>query len=206
MRGNSIAKMINVRRKLELSDALQQRDNRRGVTSGREGGGDEIHFIPPSALSRSVRCSVPTGKEIHRDQKTGTAERRYTSLSPRRRAISSSPSFPHEFLGIPRLVTGGGDRVRFAISPTSTPPHQRQPDNQPPRIPRHRRGPKTFGDTGEEEGVGISSVSSTEATPHVLFPRWIIGYLDSRVRRYSSNRDPGLSLPGCRETIPDGLT
>lgn len=64
-----------------ITSALSRIEEAGAVTSG----GEENSFRPlfhPTALSRPVRCSVPTGKEIHRDQKTDTAERRYTSLSP----------------------------------------------------------------------------------------------------------------------------
>lgn len=207
MRANSITKTINVCRKLLLLDVLQQRTGQssRGYVRKRRGG--EIHFIP-SALSRPVRCSVPTGKEIHRDQKTGTAERRYTLPLPRC-AISSAPSpSPREFLGIPRLVTGGGDRVRFAISPastnTTTGGATRQPTPNPHEylviveaqkllVIRARKG----------RGVGVSSVPNAEATPdpHPLCTRPVVEYLDMSTTSadiYSNNQDFGMSRQGAK--------
>lgn len=157
------------------------RDSRRGVTSGREReGGEETKFISSLPRRYRGRCDArfPPGKKSIAIRKLAPPNDDIHPPPPRRRAISSSPSLPHEFLGIPRLVTGGGDRVRFAISPTSTSPRQRQPDNQPPRTPRHRRGPETFGDTGEEEegrGLGgyIKCIKYGGNPAHVPFARRI---------------------------------
>lgn len=75
----------------------------------------------PRVQSYRPSCSrFPAAKEIHRNQKTWLCR---TTICP--------PPFGHlfdtllhpsarEFLGIPRLVTGGGDRVRFAISSSTT--------------------------------------------------------------------------------------
>lgn len=87
--------------------------------------------FPPGKKSIAIRKLAPPNDDIH-------------PLPPSGPRASARPFFPREFLGIPRLVTGGGDRVRFAISPTNTStPNQTTPAERIHRR-RHRRGPETF--------------------------------------------------------------
>ena len=121
-----------------------------------------------------------------------------------RRVISSSSSHPSR---IPRNSAAGDWRWRpraLRDKPHQhTGAHQRQPT--PTNIPRHRRSPETFGDTGEKvigQEEGVSSVSSTEATlsrPLRAMARRVSRY-ECDVRRYSNNRDPGLSLQGAAKS------
>lgn len=151
-----------------------------------------------------MRCSVPTGKEIHRDQKTGT-ERRYTS--PSRRGISSSPSHPPR---IPRNSAAGDWRWRPRALRDK--PHQHTPPctsgNQttnPHEYTSSSWRPRNFRRYGRE-GAGrrgggyIKCIKYGSDSPRPLLRRWIVGvvlvYLEHNVRGYSNNRNSGLSLPG----------
>lgn len=134
----------------------------------RQGGGrgksSSIHFVP-SALSRPVRCSVPTGK---RNPSRSENWHHWTTIysHPRR---PPSPT-PREFLGISRLVTGGGDRVHFAISPTAS--HHIAPHQPPKREYTSSSRPRNFRRSMGEEGGGrrerrgtVSSASNAKIAP-----------------------------------------
>lgn len=155
---------INIRRKLELPARCRRRGGTvaKSVTSEVTGDGESgwNEFCAPPSLG-AIEVGAMLGS--HRERNPSRSENwhrrtmRYTPALLRRHPL-------REFRGIPRLlVTGGGDRVRFAISGTNTP--RRRLHNQPSwRIHRrHRRGAESF---GGGEGA-ISSVSSTEATPSV---------------------------------------
>ena len=124
------------------------RDSRRGVTSGREKGWRWNSFHP---LLGAIEASAMLGS--HRERNPSRSEnwhRRTTIyiLLPRR-VISSSSSHPSR---IPRNSAAGDWRWRpraLRDKPHQhTGAHQRQPT--PTNIPRHRRSPETFGDTGEK--------------------------------------------------------
>lgn len=112
---------------------------REGEKEARRRGGGRNSFRP---RARAIEAGVMLGS--HRERNPSRSEnwhRRTTiytpsALPPGPRA-RVRPCFPREFLGIPRLVTGGGDRVRFAISPTNTSaPNQTTPAERIHR--RHR--------------------------------------------------------------------
>jgi len=113
-------------------------------------------FCPPHPLHPSRRyrgrCDArfPPGKKSIAIRKLAPPNDAIYTSRPLLRLFLAAPA-SREFRGIPRLVTGGGDRVRFAISPANTPRATRQPLSSPRTHRRHRRGPETFG--GGIEGV-----------------------------------------------------
>lgn len=118
-------------------------------SSSRYRGRCDARF-PPGKKSIAIRKLAPPNDDIH----------------------APLPSVPPvaEFLGIPRVVTGGGDRVRLAISQAPTPARDillPPPSPSANTSSRHRGGPETFGGGmrrgREREREGVSSVSSTEA-------------------------------------------
>lgn len=136
------------------------------------------------ALSRPVRCSVPTGKEIHRDQKTGTAERRYTSLSP-----ASSPS------RIPRNSAAGDWRWRpRALRDKPTRHHYHHHHHHSATNPLTNTSspssrPRNFRWYEREEGGSVSSTGTNPLCPLHGGNAWVFiadspqsRYLDSRFR------------------------
>jgi len=118
--------------------------------------------IPPGAIEAGAMLGSHRERNPSRSENWHRRTTRYTPpLSPFLHLFPAAPA-SREFRGIPRLVTGGGDRVRFAISPANTPRATRQPLSSPRTHRRHRRGPETFGG-----GIGgeydVSSASNAEA-------------------------------------------
>lgn len=132
-----------------ITSALSQvgEKERGAVTSG---GGKFISLPPLPSWRYRGRCDArfPPGKKSIAIRKLAPPNDDIHPFRPRHP--------PREFLGIPRLVTGGGDRVRFAISrpaTTTTTAITITAQPTPLRIHRrHRRGPETFGDTSERKG------------------------------------------------------
>lgn len=149
MRVNSITRTINVCRKLELPDALQQRTGQssRGYVRG-SGREDKIHFIPPPLGAIEAGAMLGSHRERNPSRSENWHHRTtiYIPLAPRHILLSVPPP------RIPRNSAAGDWRWRpraLRDKPHQhTAVHRRQPT--PTNIPRHRGGPETFGDTGEK--------------------------------------------------------